>query len=692
MKTIPKTAITKISISIMALLSLLSASGCGGGGNSVSLSPSDISSNEVYRMDVSVDSQYYDQYAALTELETTLNELDDSAFKDYESIIDSNSDHRDQLYRIIDQIEQSIYEENFSDASQIIEKKLIPRIDGCDGGKQENDLVMGCGYENRLYNLAVELLENTSSLDDNTKKFNNKRTASALSDSYIQDLLDTIDNLRQEIESYPDDAFRNPVLSSRAILLDIVLQAKTEIEESDIDSAKTIIQDQLYPLIDGGAGGDTTDDLISETFYSLPEYMVITGNVEKILIETILTEIHIDPTSLTIGLGDSASVNAICIYNYSEEIDCSSNVNWAVTNPEVILIDNSGNITAINTGAAVVSAELDGIISNSANIVVNLSAGFFDDFDDGSINPELWSDVFKGASILTEENGTLRIQADSYSFGELVPIHYFKIGSGEKVEISVEMDPEYSSGNYFVQGFGIFNPRTTGIAAGVSAGTNLSAPTIYMSSPRGYTSAQVASGKGEYRITYQNKEATLYFNGTFIGSIEADLEDEVLSLFMYGSAGSSSYIDIKFDNFATNLEFPGDYFISLENNTNPFGVDGSGYIEPGDSYTFKFHGDPHQNGIYGKILDADTFELIEGPFYMAQSSIPGTYTYEGIMPSSSASNIVFVGSNDEFYETVIYSRIISCKRSTLRTYVNSDADNFVPESFPEFLLPIEMRD
>jgi len=634
------------------------------------------------------------KYESLLKLESWVLSLKDSDFviqngKRNDGVQAGN--HKELLINIVSQIDKNIETGKYEKAAKDVEKRLIPKFDGCNGGNDENDLVISCELAINLYAKSTELLNALKNGADNNGK-SAARAADASWDAYRQNLIAIIGEISAMLENAPDSYFKNPAGASQSALLDLIDQAKISLEEQDPDTAKEIIKSEFYPLIDGGNGGETQDDLINAIVYSTSEYDTAIRNVESIIQLMTLTMVSIAAAPQTMGIGETIKLTAVCNYNNSVDKDCSDQALWQTNGSSAATVAAGGFLTGANIGPVSVTAQVGSMTSAPVSIFVIYNGGFHDLFDDNSIDARLWTNVFKGTSSMTEENGNFRIQGGSYSFGQLIPIQYFKINQGEKLEILISLNADNSSGSYFVQGFGIYNQRTTGIAAGYSAGSSMAQPTIYLSSPRGYSAVSVPSGKGDYKIVYQNRQASLYFNGALIGTIEADLEGQRLTFFIYGSARNNSSIDAIFDNFMSNQTDPGEYRIDIANNTNPFGFNGTGSLTPGSKYTVDFYGDPNLTGIMGKLLDADTLQVIQGPFQMVQSGIPGKYSYSGTMPATSSSNIVFVASDDSFGAMAIYTRRIPTGQvSMARVASKVTQQKYIPSDFPAFLLPAELR-
>ncbi|HOY64461.1 MAG TPA: Ig-like domain-containing protein [bacterium] len=609
--------------------------------------------------------------------------------------------HREQLKKIIEDIEKYIQDEKYDKAAQDVEKKLIPRTDGCNAGNAADDLILSCILANNLYNASTDLLKalqeaqalQTPETDKTKSGKSSSRIAAASIIDYKEALLNMIADMKSEIDSADDDAFKNPLTGDRAELVAIIDLAASSIEAGDIQSARDIVKNQFRPLVDGGDGGDVSDDLINSWVYSTEGYATLITNIATAIQEMKLTKVSISGMPATLGVGETVQLAAICEYNNTTEIDCSEHATWTISNPALAAISADGKLTGNAVGTVAVTALSGGMYSSPVFTFVDYSGVFKDSFEKDYLDPAIWSDIFSIQSDISVGGGELRMTAASEAFGQLIPIHYFKIKEGQKVEISATLDPLNCSGTQYVQSFGIYNRRTTGIGAGISGLPN-GTFRIFMSTSRGYVyTISAVAPAGEFKIVYQNRLASLYYNGAFIGSAEADLENQKHTLYLFGSARSGSTLDAVYRNFTTNLPYPGDYRIEVTNNTTPFTEEGLGSLRAGDVFTLTFHGEPHMSGIAAKLYDANTMlPLTTIPLQLTQTATPGKYAYTGVMPTVSAPAVALSASDDNFNFLEIFSRRIgSGVIGSARISSSATAGSIVPD-IPMFLLPPEFRD
>ncbi|MDI3311219.1 MAG: Ig-like domain-containing protein, partial [Thermoanaerobacterium sp.] len=87
----------------------------------------------------------------------------------------------------------------------------------------------------------------------------------------------------------------------------------------------------------------------------------------------VATRINVDPTTVTINVGDSSKVLAT-VYDQNNNAMPNINVGWSSNDPTVATVDNTGKITAIAAGTTVVKATY-GDLSASVNVTVKKESG-----------------------------------------------------------------------------------------------------------------------------------------------------------------------------------------------------------------------------------------------------------------------------------------------------------------------------
>ena len=82
-----------------------------------------------------------------------------------------------------------------------------------------------------------------------------------------------------------------------------------------------------------------------------------------------LESIAISPTNATILVGQTQQFTATGTYSDSSTQDLTSTVAWASSNMPGVTINSSGLATALGIGASTITASLNGVTSNSANLI-----------------------------------------------------------------------------------------------------------------------------------------------------------------------------------------------------------------------------------------------------------------------------------------------------------------------------------
>ncbi|MEW6201480.1 MAG: Ig-like domain-containing protein [bacterium] len=640
------------------------------------------------------------EYQLLEDLAASIEQMPDTAFA---TTADENwlkhhpRLHEVKLMKILDHAERAILNENFKNAQKILEEQFIPKTDGCSGGKPENDIVVYCPIALDLFGDAQTIIAQIKEITQQ-KQPKQGRTANAVDlTTFKNSLLQKLDGIRTTLSNAPDSAFKAPEVNSKKILLDHVDIARILMESGDLDGARNWIRDNLFTLIDGGDGGSKTDDLLQTWFYSTPEYFQAITLVHKFLQDLKITQITITPTpsNRIIEAGQSIQFTAACIYSSQVEKDCTTSVNWFSSDASIAAITSAGKLAAATSGDVSVYAQADTITSNTAAVKIVGAGVFWDDFDLAYLNPQKWNNVFQYGSSIEADGARLNLTGGTYAHAQVMPVQYFNIAPGERVEMELTADPGASGGSLYIQGFGIYDRRSNGLAIGVVAGSLLAAPKMYLASPLSYKTVPLTNPVGAYRVVYQNGIATVTLNGSFIAQIPASLDGMRATFFMYASAGSgSSIFDLYFDNFITNQPDPGETAIEISNMTRPFLSDGSGGLFPGESFRLRLTSSPHLSDVRGKLVNAVNFlPLME--FAMKQTATPGVYEYNGVMPAVVPAVVAFSASDDGFNRVELYTQRVATVLTAPRTLVRTTeaaAGEFKPTDFlPEFLLPLELR-
>lgn len=81
--------------------------------------------------------------------------------------------------------------------------------------------------------------------------------------------------------------------------------------------------------------------------------------------------ISLDPSALTLRLGEDFQLSAMVIYSDGTSLDLSAQTTWASDNDKIASVNKAGKVTAIGPGSAVVTASYGGISSDIAIQVIS---------------------------------------------------------------------------------------------------------------------------------------------------------------------------------------------------------------------------------------------------------------------------------------------------------------------------------
>lgn len=475
-------------------------------------------------------------------------------------------------------------------------------------------------------------------------------------DTFKNSLLEKINSLRSYIAGLHEDSFSGVVLNPRGTLTGILTVAANYAVDENFDAVKMELETNFLPLVDGASGGDPSDDLLSNNLALTTSYQSASDVIEDVTI----TGVQVLPQTITLSAGQAQAFTANCIYSMQYLEDCMDRVTWSSSNPRVGTVDETGTFTALSEGECLVTATHEDGVDNSSLVTVQaLNPVFSDNFDNNFLHPEKWSD-FSNSGTITPGGGILNMSGGKYLYSEVKSTHYFNIDPGESVAFEVDLNLGSSCGEYYVQGFGISDESMAGIAIGLAGGTSLNNQyKVYYSSPlRGAGGVVgVPARSGKFRIEYQSGIANIYRDGGLLVSLNADLDGKRLSFFLYTTAGwGSSYYIADFDNFLSNRDFPGDAYIGIANNTNPFNPDGTGGVYPGDSVTITVVTAPGQTDVRAGIMIPDELAYLVNPMQMLETATPGTYELSLTMPSISATSLCAAASDDGFSKTVLRTK------------------------------------
>jgi len=713
MKTSEKTK-KHILAAVFVAAAIVFIAGCGGGGNGVSIGTSVpavsaladsglLSSAEkdvYYDIDVDPGEGRAASRAALETasgplsdllaLKTSVENLPSTAFiKVSKKQIFLGEMKRIRLNRIIKNIEMDVRHNNFRTALSRVERKLIPRVDGCSGGKTQDDYLLDCGAKTSIYNTAIQMRSLlTAYIAANPKGGRHAGREAAVLDlaSFKNDLLSKINNLKTYITNLPVSAFNGAVTDPRGVLLDILTVAINYAIDGEFDSVKTEMNDSFVPYVDGLNG----DDLIVEPTARQNTY----NSALAIIQEVSVTAVAITPISSRLKIAGTQDFIAECTYSAQYIEECTDRVTWASSNASVGTIDSTGTFTASAEGTANVTASYGAVISNTAVVMVD-SPYMSDSFDAGYLDPEKWND-FTNTGTIAIAGGKVVMTGPRNQYSEIATSHYFDITPGELVTFEIDIDLSSSFGEYYVAGFGISDNSYAGIAIGLAGGNSVNGTLVYYSSPlrgAGGTTYVNDVRNGKFRVEYQNGTANLYLGGVLVQTFSADLDGKRLSFFVFGSAGwGNSYYDMLFDNFKTNQPYPGDTNMKVINNTSPFGIDGSGYFSNGDSYTIRIVAAPGQTDVTAGIMDPSDLKYIVQPSILTEVS-SGVYETTGNLPLLSSTSLAAVGTDDGFQTVALHTRRIAVSGGVAPRIAGSitvPMEHPILKLFPTGILPSEI--
>jgi alpha-mannosidase len=142
-------------------------------------------------------------------------------------------------------------------------------------------------------------------------------------------------------------------------------------------TASPITQDKRAKVtIDDAQGNSVPVDAKEENVYSfvMPDRAVtVTVTAEEVAPQPAATGIRLNPSSVSISVGGSQTIQAT-VYDQFGSAMSGIQVTWSSSNTDIVTVDQTGKITAVRTGTAVVSTSY-GELKATANITVKPSSG-----------------------------------------------------------------------------------------------------------------------------------------------------------------------------------------------------------------------------------------------------------------------------------------------------------------------------
>lgn len=702
----------KLLLLAAAFLAAALVAGCGGGGSSAS-APS-IAGAQTAAEELDRDIQY-DLDVILTDGRTTgrtagayvvpaagdllaltdyVNTIPDTAFA-YPTTRENRLDTswKNKLLSTLSRIETTVNAENYTRAARIIEVKLVPRVDGCNGGSPDDDYIADCGQKGVLYQNAQEMLTLMASAPGKAPKSGKSTAREAAAFDFAAfkaELLATVNEMEAFINGLPAGAFAGIVPDPRGVLIGILTVAANHIQDGNFEAAKAELLANFLPLVDGFNGGSLADDLITNSIYQTEVFNKTNDVITAI--ETTVVRIDVTPGSANLLVGDTVDFSAECVYSDNTSFNCTDTVVWQSSDTSVAAFVLGGMLQANAAGTTAVTANHEGLLSAPVNVAVtSIPIGMLaDDFDGTWLNPEKWSDVYNNeAASLSLSGGKLRMTGGTSQYAQIIPTEAFYVAPGEQVVLQADFDLGASTGGFYVQGIGMMVGNTTGLAVGILGGDSYAQPLLYYSSPSAYGRIPAAR-TARIRVVYKSGLATVYLNNmsTPLTSFSAAIDDRHVVFFLYASAsGVGSNYSVAFDNYWTNQNEPGEVGVKIENMTRPFAADGSGGILPGEAIRVTVETSPGNGTVEAGLLNTSSMSYVIPPMSLTETT-PGVYVLNTTMPATPVSKVAVAASSDRFTRIKIHTRKVTSLVSAGRV-VEKKTGETAP--LPGFLLPEELR-
>ncbi len=369
---------TLIAIGIAVFMILLAGCGGGGGGQTVAQLPQFTAESTDQRETVDEQEIYYDLdldiegdeavgRAAFLDSSTVISDINalsdkivampDSYFARSAGRKNSSNANRNlkRLDNIIKNIERDIQRGMFRTAYKRIERKLIPRVDGCNGGRSKDDYISGCSDKQPIYEAAVEVAEVIAGVMNGTVK------PGKLS-QFKKEIVAMLESIRGKIEEIANGGSSGSASETRALLIESLNLAANYVVDGFYSNMRDELNSNFIPCVDGING----DDLIVNATARREVY----DDASAIVQDTTITGIAITPATLTIAMFGEQMFTATCGYASGYSEDCSSSVTWSVSEPALGYVYPTGLFTAGNVMTGTIWAETDGVKSNLATVTV----------------------------------------------------------------------------------------------------------------------------------------------------------------------------------------------------------------------------------------------------------------------------------------------------------------------------------
>jgi hypothetical protein len=412
-----------------------------------------------------------------------------------------------------------------------------------------------------------------------------------------------------------------------------------------------LIASQLFsstsytPGLIGGSGGTTEDmlgndvygdDQFSGTVYELriwngvvsPLYLAVSAVAGPAYVETNLVPesltISVTNSSMTAGLSQQASVTG-SFQNASGVAVTGFVTNWSSSNPNVLTVNSTGLVTAVNTGNATISATVNGFTGTSSVITVTASVPLI------TQEPPSSETLLAGA--------TLTASVANIGSPPFVYRWYFNNGANP---ISVSASPILTLADLQMAQAGSYTCMVSnqyGTATSSALNLTLISPNPYQQSllslnPMAYWPLNETSGTIAHDIIGG-------YNRTYVGGFTLGQAGPGSSIF--GSAsrsvqfdGSSGYVDIPEGPFNITGPITVVAWVDLVASTNFAGVIGRG--DSSWRTSVNPSGEPGGNDGSGSIDATSPAGIGTGTWHMI------AYTYTGVANQSGNGSLYVDGT------------------------------------------------
>ncbi len=260
-----------------------------------------------------------------------------------------------RLENIIKNIERDVERGNFRTAYKRIEIKLIPRVDGCNGGRSKDDYISSCSDKQAIYDAATEIAETLAGVLNGSVKPKNLA-------KFKKEIISMLESIKERIKEIANGGSSGSADAARSLLIESLNLAANYALDGNYSNMRDEFNTNFIPYVDGLNG----DDLIVNATARKDAY----ESAKAIVLKVSLNGITISPSTLTIAMFEEQVFTAVCVYASGMSEDCSTSVTWFVSDPALGYVYPTGLFSAGNVLTGTVWAELDGVKSNLAAVTV----------------------------------------------------------------------------------------------------------------------------------------------------------------------------------------------------------------------------------------------------------------------------------------------------------------------------------